>query len=440
MSHTHSNEFTSDNLHVVLSIKPHCQVEMRIKTVPSLFEKARLEGSKIVGKQVTLPGFRKGKASPETIAQKFPKDVEKETHTALADMAFQEAMALTNVRPLNRSSKVVFDLKKIDDTGAELIFTFETEPTIPHVDPKQCILKPAESTQPTEKQVNEAIRQAQFFFADWKEITERPVQEGDYLLIDLDTIEGDVVERVFTKVRFEVSKERMAEWMQKLVIGAKIGDVVEGLSELDAEATEEEKKNFQPKKTRVSIVKIEETILPALDDEFAKKLRVDNVQAMQNSITQMLHEQLKQKVHEEQRSEILTFLAETYPFEIPQSLLNAEIDHRKNNFFRDAQFKKSWDTKSPEEQEDFLKNLRLEAANAVRLFYLSRQIVRENNLGITHKEVQDIAVQLLQREGKQRPISPDAIPQEIRALALSKVILAHAQDYIIRACQEEKQS
>ena len=67
-------------------------------------------------------------------------------------------------------------------------------------------------------------------------------------MIDLDTFEGDTAKRVFDEVRFEVKPERMALWMRNLVLNAKEGDVLEGLSEPDDTATEAEKKEFLPRK------------------------------------------------------------------------------------------------------------------------------------------------------------------------------------------------
>ena len=42
-----------------------------------------------------------------------------------------------------------------------------------------------------EEKVEETIRQVQLFFAEWKHITDRPVQEGDFVLLDVDVIEED---------------------------------------------------------------------------------------------------------------------------------------------------------------------------------------------------------------------------------------------------------
>ena len=83
-----------------------------------------------------------------------------------------------------------------------------------------------------------------------------------------------------------------------------------------------------------------------------------------------------------------------------------------------------------EERKALDKELADESAAAVRLFYLSRKIVQDTKATITHKEVQEEAIAIVQGEAPRR-VDPAEIPKEIFALALSKVILRKAQDAIL---------
>lgn len=425
-------EFKNDQVQAVVLHKPACRIELRVKAAPSLVQASRLEAMKAIGKEVALPGFRKGRAPEAMILKKYPKEVEKETHSKLADAAFAEAQKLAKVPLLNNNARVTFDLVKMDDQGAELTFQFETEPVVPAIDPKQFEPKPVKRAQVGEKEINEAIRQMQFFFAEWRTASDRSIQPNDYIMIDLDTVEGEKSQRVFNQIRFEVSKERMAQWMQNLVIGAKVGDVLEGISEPDDNATEEERAEFAPKKVRITILKHEEATLPELNDEFAKKVGARDIAHMRESVSDMLNRQADENEKNLLREQVNDFLLEKYSFELPSSLIQTEMEHRQRQLFQNPNFKRDWEKMSDQEHKTFLDNMLAESTQAVRLFYLSRQVVRSANIGITHKEVQDEAVQTLRSHGVQQQISPTEIPKEIYALALSKVILARAQDYIIQ--------
>jgi trigger factor len=220
----------------------------------------------------------------------------------------------------------------------------------------------------------------------------------------------------------------MANWMKALVEGAKVGDVLEGTSEPDDTETDEEKNEFKPKKVRVTILKVEKAKLPELNDEFAKKVGAADVDAMRQSIIGMLNKQADEKVHGELREQVNDFLIEKYPFELPHSLIDTEKKHRLQQLAKNPEFRENWQKMIPDEQKTIEKNLENESGQAVRLFYLSRKIVNDAKISITHKEIQDEAIATLRSFGKSKI---EKIPKEVYALALSKIILAKAQDHIL---------
>jgi trigger factor len=421
-------EFKNDAVRVSVHRKPFCRVEFEVHASASLIHAARRAAAKAVSKEISLPGFRKGKAPEELILRNYGPQVEKELQKQLADLAYIEAQKLAQVPLLNSGARITFDLKHINDQGADLRYSFETEPQVPPVDIKQFVRKEVKRPEVSEKQIEEAIRQMMFFYAEWKPVEERPIQDGDYIMIDLDTIDGETPQKVFHHIRFEVSKERMAGWMKQLVQGAKAGDVLEGMSEPDDTASEEEKKEFKPKKVRLSILKVEQAVLPELNDEFAKKVGAETVEAMRVSVAEILNSQADQKVRAELREQVNDYLVTTYPFELPQSLVQTEKQHRIDQLMRDPKFKGSWNQMSAEERASFEEKVSAESAQAVRLFYLSRQIVNQEKIPIAHKEIQDEAVATLQSFGNH---SADKVTKELYALALSKVILAKAQDAVL---------
>lgn len=435
---TEHREFSSEEAHVHVHYLPDCRVEMKVKTSPQLLKEARKNAAKNVSKEVTLPGFRKGRAPDEMIAKKFPNDVEKQMHKTLADLAFVAAQKVAKVPVLNNNSPISFDLKKQSpEEGAELVFTFETEPTIPSVDPSTFVAKPVERAEVGEKQLDEAIRQMRFFYAQWKPVQDRPIQNGDYIMIDLDTIDGENVQKVFHHIRFEVSKERMANWMKKMVEGGKAGDVLEGVSEPDETATDAEKEEFKPKNVRLTILKVEEAILPEINEEFANKVGAKDVDHMRESISNLLNKQADDKVQTETREQVNQFLIENYLFDLPQSLIETEKKHRLAQAQLDPKFKAAHNKMSQDERKSLDEKLMVESNQAVRLFYLSRQIVQDAKIPVTHQEVQNEAISIYQSYGSRSP-ETDNLPKEIYALALSKVILAKAQDHVIQ--QSEKKA
>jgi FKBP-type peptidyl-prolyl cis-trans isomerase (trigger factor) len=139
-------------------------------------------------------------------------------------------------------------MKNHDQNSAELLLSFETEPDIPTVDPTTFVAEEISRPEVNEEKINETIRQVRFFFADWTKITDRPVAEGDFVLLDVDVIEQEPHTPLFSSTRFEVSSKYMAQWMKDLVMGRNAGDSIEGTSTPDEDA--KDKEDFKPQKVR----------------------------------------------------------------------------------------------------------------------------------------------------------------------------------------------
>lgn len=415
--------------------KPACRIELEVRATPALVAAARKEAIKRINKETEFPGFRKGRAPEEMVVKRYPGAIESEWHKAIADAAFAAAQAQARIPMLNTGASVSFDLKKHSLTdGAELSFSFETEPQVPTVDPKRFEAKPVETAEVGDKQIDEAIRQMRFFFAKWKPLEGRGIQDGDYITIDLETL-GESPEKVFDQVRFEVTKERMADWMKQLVLGAKAGDVLEGVSEADASASEEEKKEFTPKPIRLTIHKAEEAELPELNDDFARQVGANDLSSMRDSVRTILQQNVNEKTRSALREQVRHFLIDAYSFELPLSLIDAEVKHRKSQMEKDPKFTSYYQNLSAEDRKKFDAKTYADASHAVQIFYLSRQIIRDAQIPVTHGEVQQEAADSARAFGQ--GIDPAHLPKEVFALALSKVILAKAQDYIIAQAQKE---
>ncbi len=267
------HEFSSETLKVKIHRKPHCKVELEVETNPAIVEKARESAAKLVGKEVTIAGFRKGKAPTDLVEKKYSKQIDAEWEKAIANAVLHQALQLVQIPVLNNEMKIGYNVKSCSLTeGSKLILFFETEPTIPTIDPKEITLKTVERPAVNEEKVSETIRQLQLFFAEWTPIKDRGVQEGDFVILDVDTIEEEPHRNLFSDIRFEVTNRSMAKWMKELILGHHTHEALEGISVPDETASEEDQKSLKPQKVRVVIKKIETATLPELTDAFAQNI------------------------------------------------------------------------------------------------------------------------------------------------------------------------
>lgn len=425
-------ELSNDFVQLKVHKRPACRIEFEVSASKNLVESARSKAIRNIAKQVTLPGFRKGKAPDSLIVKNYPTDVDKKWQECIADKAFQECEKLANVPLLNKETRVTFNMKSHSTEGAELLLSFETEPSIPSIDPQQ--YHPIEIERPAvnEEKVSETIRQVLFFFAEWKAVQDRPVQEGDFVTLDVDIIENEPTTPLFSGTRFEVTDKSMAQWMKKLVLGKKIFESMEGMTEVDADVKPEEKEAFTSQKVRITIKSIDQATLPSLNEEFLKKLGVSSEEELKKNVEALLNKQADAHVKEKQREHVNEFLLSQYPFDLPATLIEKETQFRMKQLSGDPSFMKYWKSLKDEDKKKTVDSIYFQSEKAVRMFYLCRKLLSDAKITISPQDLPQPPLTPLEAL-----LNPDQMlhyhqqPEIKHAEALSRLVLEKAEDYVI---------
>ena len=125
-------EFSSSELKVTVHRMPACRIELEVEAFAPIAKSARDKAVKVVGKEVTIAGFRKGKAPEEFVIKNYPSQVDKQWQEILASECFKECHKVIHVPVLNNELKISFNIKSHSLDGAKLILFFETEPFQKH--------------------------------------------------------------------------------------------------------------------------------------------------------------------------------------------------------------------------------------------------------------------------------------------------------------------
>ncbi len=422
----------NENVRFTIHHKPACVVEFDVEAFEPLIKSAHKKAAKTIAKEVTLPGFRKGKAPEEYIVKNFPKEIDKEWQQEIANACFQECGKMAKIPVLHRDAKITYKMKSHSSSGALLVLAFETEPKVPHIDPKEMKLKAVKRPEVNEDKINETMRQVQLFFATWQPVTDRPVQVGDFVTLDVDVIEETPSVPLFNNTRFEVTEKSMALWMRELIIGKNAGDTIEGTSIPDADASDEDKENLKPKKVRVTIKSIDTATLPALTDEFVKQLGVANVEEMKTNVTTLLNNQADAHVLEAQREQVSEFFL-SLPFELPTTLIEKETQFRFRQLLQDKDFQKYWENMNSDDRNKTIQTVYQQSEKAVKMFYLCRQVVTDANINISTSDIAPPATNGLELLlNPQKMHHHQRTPEIEHAEAFSRLVLEKAEDFVIR--------
>lgn len=434
MAEQKSKEFKSDAVTFTVERKPECMVEYNVNSSPEVVKKARREAIKSVSKEVSLPGFRKGRAPDHLIVKKFAEPLDERWQKAIADETFRECQQLAHTPLVSNDAKISFKIIKHSlEDGAEMTYTFETEPEVPEVDLSNIEIEEIRQEAVDTKKLDSTLGDIRMFFAEWEKVPDQAVQEGDFAVIDVDIIEEGASQKALQNARFEVSKTKMAKWMYDLSLGMKAGDSRKGVSEADADASEEEKKATPPKKVCMTLISVEQPKLPPIDDALAQKIGAKNVDDMKEKLEKLLNKQANEHIQRGYREQMGEFLLKNYPFELPKTLLQKETQFRIKQLVNDPAFQKKLMAMSEDERKTAINDIQVQGERAVRLFYISRKIVQDQKISVSPSEVhQEVKTPMEAMFSDQSDVyTAKEESQEQKAIAMSRLILSKAEDFLI---------
>ncbi len=426
-------ELASDNVKVVVSQEPGCHITFHLTVPPQVAQAGYNKAIRAVNKEVSLPGFRKGKAPEKLVIQHYSKYVDREWRTLVMDTAFREAVELTQIRPLHQQAVEAPEVNRMSiDEGVELTIKFESMPTIPKIELDQLKLEPVEQQAVSQQDIDQAIEDLRLFHANWQEITDRPIQIGDYIDVDIDALESPAY-TICTNERFQVTNDRMPAWMSQLVIGLSLGQSAEGVSERDDKfAPKPDSPDFKPTQVRVTIKAIKQAELPPLDDALALKAGVETAEELKKRVIITLERKHADEADMAMRDQLQSQLLQKFDFDLPSSVVEAERQTRIRNRIRGLKSRRASDEDIQRQSGELEQMAHEEAEAFVRLYYLLRPIVQEKTAGITQSDLfQELTRQMHQLSPEEQVIEPQMEPQTLRGKLIAVLGIRKAEDWLM---------
>ena len=282
-------------------------------------------------KNIMVPGFRKGKASRKMIeslygAHVFYEDGLEEIFPEVYDFSVAKQEGL---KAIGRPS--LTDMKINDDGTVTLTLTTEVYPEVTLGQYKGLEVEKAEATVTDEQVEAELNRMAENVAST--ETVDGPAQMGNTANIDFEGFEDGVP--------FEGGKGENHD----LKLGS--GSFVPGFEEqVVGMSTGEEKdinitfpENYHADLAGKAVVfhvkvnKVTETVVPAMDDEFAKDVsEFDTLDALKADIRAKAMERAQKNVQNEFETACIAKASENTTVELPNALIERELDTQMERF------------------------------------------------------------------------------------------------------------
>jgi trigger factor len=350
-------------------------------------------------KSARLPGFRAGHVPASIIRQRFGDGLKNDVVEALVPKYFQKEAEKLGLVPISQPR--VTDLQIHDGEPLRFKASFEVLPEI-KVEGYKDLRADHPEIAVTDDEVEQALNNVREQHATFTSVDGRPLAEGDYAQASMDGTPKDASADVavqpvhMDEVLIEIGgKNTMPEFTENLR-GASAGD--ERTFDVIYPADSSDKRLAG--KTFVYTVKVQaikQKNLPELNDEFAKELgEFADLNAVRKQIRDNMEAEKRHSAEHEAKNKLVAELVKRNEFEVPESLVERQIDLRLE------------------------RGLRALAAQGMKMEDLKKMDLPRLRAGQRDQAVHDVKSSLLlDRIAEMEKIEADeaAIEQEVQALA-----------------------
>jgi trigger factor len=397
-------------------LNPECTRELVVEVPADEVSKAfrRITGK--YGKYARIPGFRPGKVPESVIRRKFGTEIRKEVIDSLLPERFNRAVHELGLRPVGQPQATDVTVEDGAPLKAKAVFEYIPDFSIEGYQGVTVEKPSAEVTEEEFAREIEQLRESRVTFepvederalkdGDWAQIHYKGqvTDESDAAPVDQPTDEGSSagmpIEGEDSLV--EVGGKDTVEAFSAVLRGAKAGQ------ELKAEVTypadyAETRLAGKTVAYELEVKGIKKRTLPELDDDFAREMgEYESYAELEARVREHLANRKRRVVENETREKLFGALAERFPFPVPESLVQEQVDARLERGLRAlaAQGMRAEQMR----KMDFgrLRAGQREAAVAeVKTSMLLDRIAREEKLEISDEEV-DRELQVLAIEARE---------------------------------------
>jgi trigger factor len=351
-------------------------------------------------KLARIPGFRRGHVPPSVIRQRFAQDLKNDVVDALVPRYFRKETDKLGLVPVSQPR--VTDLHVHDGEPLRFKASFEIMPTIRAEGYRELRAeKPAISV--TGEEVEESLKGLQEQHATFSSVEGRALTDGDFAQVSLDgePKDGEGKPVHMDDILVEIAgKNTMPEFTENLR-GAAAGD--ERSFEVNYPQDSSDQRLAGKRFTyTVRVQAIKQKALPELNDQFAKELgEFANLEEVRKRIREGMEAERKHNAEREAKDKLVTELVKRNEFEVPEALVERQIDVRLERGLRalTAQGMKAEEIK----KMDFNRlraGQREQALQEVKASLLLDRIAEEEKIEVSDAEI-DGEIEALARQSKQ---------------------------------------
>ncbi|MBK8814412.1 MAG: trigger factor [Methylococcaceae bacterium] len=311
--------------------------KMTVQVPETVVQEKMTERLKTLARQVKIDGFRPGKVPHHVVQKMYGERVRGEVAGDLIQSTYFDALRDQDLKPAGQPQIHEFE----ETEGFKYVAEFEVYPEISLDGLDKLEIKRAVATV-EESDVDAMIEKLQAQKKTWAEV-DRAAQEKDKITIAFSGIsEGkNFTEGKVQDFPVEIGAKQMIPGFEDNLVGLKQGDnKVFSLTfpeDYTNEALAGKAAEFE-----VEVLKVEEPVLPALDEEFIKSYGTQDglLTSFREDVKVNMNRELEQALHARLKNEVLAALYEKVKIVVPNALIDEEIENLMKPYLESAKKQK----------------------------------------------------------------------------------------------------
>jgi len=340
-------------------------------------------------KDAKVDGFRKGHVPADVLEKKFKKEIEGEILNHIISEEYRKAVEENNLSPI---ADIKLEKYENNEDNVEVVFTIPVLPEINLGDYKSVKVE-KEALDVNDEKVNAEIEIMRSNAGKLKEVADdEAAQNKDVTNINF---EGFIDGEAFDGGKAEgfdltLGSKSFIDTFEDQIIGHKKGD------EFDVNVTFPEEYHAENLKGKPAVFKVKVNSIKRkeeaeLNEDLAKELGYDSVEDLKVKTKENLTKREETRIENEYRGKVVDAVVDTVNFEIPEAVVEREIQFQINRFAQQLQMQgmslNQYFEMTGQDIEKMRESIKESAEKSVKRDLVLTEIAKAENVQATEEEV-----------------------------------------------------
>ena len=340
-------------------------------------------------KDAKVDGFRKGHVPADVLEKKFKKEIEGEILNHIISEEYRKAVEENNLSPI---ADIKLEKYEDNEDNVEVVFTIPVLPEINLGDYKSVKVE-KEALDVNDEKVNAEIEIMRSNAGKLKEVADdEAAKDKDVTNINF---EGFIDGEAFDGGKAEgfdltLGSKSFIDTFEDQIIGHKKGD------EFDVNVTFPEEYHAENLKGKPAVFKVKVNSIKRkeeaeLNEDLAKELGYDSVEDLKVKTKENLTKREETRIENEYRGKVVDAVVDTVNFEIPEAVVEREIQFQINRFAQQLQMQgmslNQYFEMTGQDIEKMRESIKESAEKSVKRDLVLTEIAKAENVQATEEEV-----------------------------------------------------